>query len=76
MPISATDKRGLGGDVQRNKLATLEEAAALIRSGDTICTSGFVGIGTPDDLLAGLERRFLDTKEPGIILKHYCPMAN
>ena len=64
MPISATDKRGLGGDVQRNKLATLEEAAALIRSGDTICTSGFVGIGTPDDLLAGLERRFLDTAEP------------
>ena len=37
---------------------------ALVHSGDTICTSGFVGIGTPDDLLAGLERRFLETGEP------------
>ena len=64
MPTSATDKRGLGRGEQRNKVVTLAEAVALVRSGDTICTSGFVGIGTPDDLLAGLERRFLDTGEP------------
>src|SRR5262249_36526642 len=31
---------------------------------DTICTSGFVGNGTPDGLLAALERRFLDTATP------------
>ena len=58
------DKRGLGKGEQRNKVVSLAEAAALVRSGDTICTSGFVGIGTPDDLLAGLERRFLETGEP------------
>ena len=32
----------------RNKLLTATEAAALVRSGDTLVTSGFVGIGTPD----------------------------
>ncbi|MFL5336091.1 MAG: acyl CoA:acetate/3-ketoacid CoA transferase [Geminicoccaceae bacterium] len=58
------DKRGLGKGEQRNKVVSLAEAAALVRSGDTVCTSGFVGIGTPDDLLAGLERRFLDSGEP------------
>ena len=58
------DKRGIGKGEQRNKVVSLAEAAALVRSGDTVCTSGFVGIGTPDDLLAGLERRFLDTGEP------------
>ena len=65
MPCPApTDKRGLGKGEQRNKVVSLAEAVALVRSGDTICTSGFVGIGTPDDLLAGLERRFLETGEP------------
>ena len=64
MPTSTTDKRGLGKGEQRNKVVSLAEAVALVRSGDTICTSGFVGIGTPDDLLAGLERRFLETGEP------------
>ena len=56
------DKRGLGKGEQRNKVVSLAEAAALVRSGDTVCTSGFVGIGTPDDLLAGLEQRFLDDR--------------
>jgi propionate CoA-transferase len=37
---------------------------ALVRDGDTICTSGFVGTGTPDGLLAGLEQRFLETGTP------------
>ena len=64
MPSDPTDKRGLGKGEQRNKVVSLAEAVALVRSGDTICTSGFVGIGTPDDLLAGLEQRFLETGEP------------
>ena len=64
MPTNPTDKRGLGKGEQRNKVVSLAEAVALIRGGDTICTSGFVGIGTPDELLAALERRFLETGEP------------
>ena len=47
-----------------DKLASLAEAVALIRSGDTVCTSGFVGIGVPEGLLAALETRFLETGEP------------
>jgi hypothetical protein len=53
MVVKQGDKRGLGKGEQRHKIVTLGEAAALVRNGDTICTSGFVGIGTPDDLLAG-----------------------
>jgi Coenzyme A transferase len=37
---------------------------ATVQSGDTVCTSGFVGIGVPDALLTGLEERFLKTGEP------------
>jgi propionate CoA-transferase len=48
----------------RNKMTTPAEAVALIQGGDTICTSGFVGIGTPDALLVALERRFLEEREP------------
>ena len=48
----------------RNKIVSAAEAAALVRSGDTLANSGFVGNGTPDELLAALERRFLDTGEP------------
>ena len=40
----------------RNKITTATEAAALIQNADTICTSGFVGIGTPDALLIALEK--------------------
>ncbi len=48
----------------KNKIVSAAEAAAVIRTGDTVSISGFVGIGTPDELLLGLERRFLDGGEP------------
>jgi propionate CoA-transferase len=48
----------------KHKVTTAADAAAIIRSGDTIATSGFVGIGTPEELLVELERRFLETGEP------------
>jgi len=48
----------------KNKIVSAAEAAAVIRAGDTVSVSGFVGIGTPDELLAAIERRFLDTGEP------------
>jgi len=47
-----------------NKVVTIDHAIAQIKDGDTICTSGFVGIGTPDYLLVGLEKRFLETQSP------------
>ena len=48
----------------RDKVTSAAEAVAVIQSGDTVCTSGFVGIGVPDELLLALEKRFLDTGEP------------
>ena len=44
----------------RDKITTADEAIALIRDGDVVSCSGFVGIGTPEALIAALERRFLD----------------
>ena len=43
----------------KNKIVSADEAIAIIRDGDTVCVSGFVGIGTPDELILALERRFL-----------------
>lgn len=48
----------------KNKVVSADEAVAVIRTGDTLCNSGFVGNGTPDELLAALERRYLTTGAP------------
>jgi len=47
-----------------NKIVSAEAAIARVRRGDTLCNSGFVGNGTPDELLLALSRRFEETGEP------------
>src|SRR5215207_8788119 len=47
-----------------NKIVTAPEAIALIRDGDTVAVSGFVGIGTPDELIIALAERFRETAAP------------
>jgi propionate CoA-transferase len=47
-----------------SKIVPVEDAVAVIRSGDTVATSGFVGVGTPDAAIAALEKRFVDTGAP------------
>ncbi len=47
-----------------NKIVSLEDAIATIGDGDTICVSGFVGIGTPEALLRGIEDRFSTHQSP------------
>jgi acyl CoA:acetate/3-ketoacid CoA transferase len=49
---------------RQDRAPGLDNATALIRDGDTIRTSGFVGIGLPDALLTALDRRFLSTGSP------------
>ncbi|ASJ73568.1 acyl CoA:acetate/3-ketoacid CoA transferase [Granulosicoccus antarcticus] len=47
-----------------NKLVSPRDAAALIHSGDTVTTSGFVGAGVPEALLKALADRFDEESHP------------
>lgn len=46
------------------KLMSAAAAAALVQSGQTLATCGFVGIGFPENLAVALERHFTDTGLP------------
>ncbi|MBP2448296.1 hypothetical protein [Rhizobium leguminosarum] len=46
----------------RNKIVSATEAVAIIRSGDTVAFSAFVGIGTPDAVICATQKRFLETR--------------
>src|SRR6478736_1553214 len=47
-----------------SKVVPVEDAVAVIRPGDTVATSGFVGVGTPDAVIAALEARFVESRTP------------
>ena len=53
--------------MMKNKIVTAAEAIAIIRDRDTVCTSGFVGVGTPDELLIALEKRYRETRHPSAL---------
>ena len=48
----------------KDKVVSAATAVAAIKSGDTIATGGFVGIGFAEQLTIALEKRFLETSEP------------
>jgi propionate CoA-transferase len=48
----------------KGKRVTAAEAVELVRDGDTVATSGFVGIGFAENLAVALEARFLATGAP------------
>ncbi|MBU4606768.1 MAG: acyl CoA:acetate/3-ketoacid CoA transferase, partial [Proteobacteria bacterium] len=48
----------------KNKVVTPQEAVALIKDGDTVATSGFVGIGFAEEVAIALEERFLASGTP------------
>ena len=50
--------------MKRNKVISAEDAARVVMDGDTVATSGFVGIGFPEELAIALERRFVETGSP------------
>ncbi|MFM0339273.1 acyl CoA:acetate/3-ketoacid CoA transferase [Paraburkholderia fungorum] len=47
-----------------DKIVTADEAIELIHDGDAVCCSGFVGIGTPDELITALAQRFTESGFP------------
>ena len=48
----------------KNKVIDAEDAAHLIQSGQTLAVSGFAAIGSPEELLKALERRYEADKAP------------
>ena len=53
---------GRGGDA--GKIVTAAEAVGVIRNGDTVATSGFVGIGVAEEVIMALEERFVGDGTP------------
>lgn len=47
-----------------HKVITATEAALLIKSGNTIGTSGFIMTGVAEEVFQAVEKRFLETGEP------------
>ncbi len=48
----------------KNKVISADQAIALIKDGDVICTTGFVQSCIPEALHAALEKRYVETKAP------------
>ena len=46
---------------EHGKVVSAREAVALVRNGDTVATSGFVGIGFAENIAVALETRFVET---------------
>jgi propionate CoA-transferase len=49
---------------KKGKLVSAEEAVRVIRDGDTVATSGFVGIGFAEEIAVHIEQRFQKTGQP------------
>lgn len=47
-----------------HKIVSSEAAVAIIQDGDVVATTGYGGHGVPEQLLAALEKRFIDTGAP------------
>ncbi len=47
-----------------SKFVTAQAAIEKIRTRDTVCVSGFVGTGTPEELIRALEQRYVNTAAP------------
>ncbi len=52
------------GYEKKNKVISAEEAAALVKDGDTVASGGFVGNGFAEELAIALENHFLEFGSP------------
>ena len=50
--------------MSKNKVITADDAIALVREGDVVCTTGFVQSCIPEALHAALEKRFVQSGAP------------
>jgi propionate CoA-transferase len=49
--------------LEKGKIVSAREAVLLIQDGDTLATTGFVGIGFPENIAVALEQRFIESSE-------------
>ena len=49
---------------KKGEIVSVTEAVRIIRDGDTVATSGFVGIGFAEELAIELENEYLNTGKP------------
>ena len=54
------------------KVISAEQAAQLVKDGDMLATTGFVGCGHPEALTAALEKRYLNEDAPRSLGLIYC----
>ena len=47
-----------------NKFVSIEEAMGIIKDGDSVAVSGFVGIGHPEEISSSIEKKFLESGNP------------
>ncbi|MCY6356145.1 acyl CoA:acetate/3-ketoacid CoA transferase [Clostridium sp. ZS2-4] len=48
----------------KSKVVSLHEAISMIKDGDTVAVSGFIGAGHPEEIISGIEKTFLEEKKP------------
>ena len=64
LPLNDEDTMAQSTGTSVEKIVSAREAVRRIRSGDTVATGGFVGIGFAENIAVALEERFLETTEP------------
>ena len=57
------------GALGTGKIVSARDAVALIRSGDTVATGGFVGIGFAENVAIALEARWLEAAKASAFSK-------
>ncbi|MCG6537140.1 MAG: acyl CoA:acetate/3-ketoacid CoA transferase, partial [Syntrophales bacterium LBB04] len=57
-------KSDIFAKMRKGKVVSADEAVRVIRKGDTVAFSGFIGIGSSDEIILALEKRFVETGEP------------
>ena len=50
--------------MKKVRVITAEEAALMVKDGDTVSTGGFVSCACPEALTKALENRFVETGHP------------
>ena len=60
----------------KNKVMTAEEAVKLIKPGDTVAVSGFIGMGHPEEISQAVEESFLKTGSPNNLTLTYGASQN